>query len=343
MGQSKQVEGNALLDTGSLPGNSISRNCLVRMNALPYIYTSPVPMTVCSGLDRTCYLGVNVVDIGNFFQSHDDIMHTVYFTINVNPDQEIDLIVGRTTLALNSFNILTPSALGFKTPSAPQLLPLAAKKPVSDKPDKPPKDYSRQTAKAKPLTFKVIASTPAVAEPKTLPVHTSGKLNPSQRKKAAKERAKLAEKIKAKYGPAPSNIDHVVASLVPDTNTQPIICSPDCKCAAHNGLADRPARGNEGRQLPGNVVAALAVRTDETPRPGVDLPHTPSNTPLTESEDILHPICAKPSGIIVSIDEIDNEKVDTFGTFFSNNKDLHRVEDNNQAFLQQFVFRGSEN
>ena len=139
MGQSKQVEGNALLDTGSLPGNSISRNCLVRMNALPYIYTSPVPMTVCSGLDRTCYLGVNVVDIGNFFQSHDDIMHTVYFTINVNPDQEIDLIVGRTTLALNNFIILTPSALGFKTPSAPQPLPLAAKKPVSDKPDKPPK------------------------------------------------------------------------------------------------------------------------------------------------------------------------------------------------------------
>ena len=98
---------------------------------------------------------------------------------------------------------------------------------------------------------------------------------------------------------------------------------PDCKCAAHNGLANRPARGNEGRQLPGNVVAALAVRTDETPRPGVDLPHTPSNTPLTESKDILHPVCAKPSGIIVAIDEINNEKVDTFGAFFSNKRDNH--------------------
>ena len=84
---------------------------------------------------------------------------------------------------------------------------------------------------------------------------------------------------------------------------------PDCKCAAHNGLANRSGRGNEGRQLPGNVVAALAVR------PGANPPHTPSNTPLTESEDILHPDCAKPSGIIVSVDEIDNEKVDTFGAF----------------------------
>ena len=137
MGQSKQVEGGELLDTGSFPGNFISRDCLVRMNGLQYIYTSPVPMTVCSGLDRTCYLSVNVVDIGIIFQSHDDIIHTVYFTANVNPDQEIDLIVGRTTLALNNFNILTPSALGFKAPSVPQPPPLAAKKPVSAKPDKP--------------------------------------------------------------------------------------------------------------------------------------------------------------------------------------------------------------
>ena len=298
-------------------------------------------MTVCSGLDRTCYLSVNVVDIGIILQSHDDIIHTVYFTVNVNPDQEIDLIVGRTTLAINNFNILTPATSGFKTSSAPQLPPLAAKKPVSDKPDKPHKDYSRKTAKAKPLTFKVIASTPAVAEPKTLPARTSEKLNPSQRKKAAKERAKLAEKMKAEYGPTPSTIDHVVASLVPDTDTQPTTCSPDCKCAAHNGLANRPARGNEGHQLLGNVVAALAVRTDDTPRPGVDPPHAPSHAPLTESEDILQPVCVKPSGIIVSVDEIDNEKVDTFGAFFSNNKDLHRVEDDTQAFLQQFVFAGN--
>ena len=148
--------------------------------------------------------------------------------------------------------------------------------------------------------------------------------------------------MKAKYGPPPATIDQVVASLVPDTDTQPTICSPDCKCAAHNGLANRTARGNEGCQLPGNEVVALAVWTDETPRPGVDLPPTPSNTPLTESEDILHPVYVKPSGIIVSVDELNNEKVDTFGAFFSNNKKLHRVEDDAQAFLQQFVFDGSD-
>ena len=137
--------------------------------------------------------------------------------------------MGLTTLAINNFNIFTPSTLSYKTPSAPQLPPLAAKKPVSDKPDKPPKDYSRKAATAKPLTFKVIPSTPAVAEPTTLPARTSEKLNPSQRKKAAKERAKLAEKMKAKYGPTPSTIDHVVASLVPVTGSQPTVC------AAHNG------------------------------------------------------------------------------------------------------------
>ena len=72
----------------------------------------------------------------------------------------------------------------------------------------------------------MIPSTPAVAEPKTLSARTSEKLNPSQRKKAAKERAKLTEKMKAKYGPTPTTIDHVVASLVPDTDTQPTIYVP---------------------------------------------------------------------------------------------------------------------
>ena len=204
-------------------------------------------MTVCSDLDRTCYLSVNVIDIEIIFQSYDDIIHTVYFTINVNPDQEIDLIVGLTTLAIYNINILTPSALGFNAPSAPQLPPSTVKKPVLDKPDKPPNDYSRQTAKARPLTFKV--SKPAVAEPKTSLARTSEKLNRSKRKKAAKERAKLAASMKARCGPPPATIDQVFASLVPDTDTQPTTCSLDCKCAAHNGLANRTARGNEGRQL----------------------------------------------------------------------------------------------
>ena len=88
--------------------------------------------------------------------------------------------------------------------------------------------------------------------------------------------------------------------------------------------------------------SASRQRTDDTPRPGVDLPHTPSHIPLITSEDILHPVCVKPSRIIVSVDEIDNEKVDTFGAFFSNNKGLHRVEDDTKAFLEQFVLAGSE-
>ena len=61
----------------------------------------------------------------------------------------------------------------------------------------------------------------------------------------------------------------------------------------------------------------LYVRTIYRVR--VSTPLTPLRTPLTESEDILHPVCVKPSGIIVSVDEIDNEKVDTFGAFFRNN------------------------
>ena len=70
-------------------------------------------MTVCSGLNGTGYVSATVVDIGVIFLSYDNVVHTVYLTVRVNPEAIIDLLLGRATLSQYNFNKLTPRALGF--------------------------------------------------------------------------------------------------------------------------------------------------------------------------------------------------------------------------------------
>ena len=99
MGRTEAIEGAALLDTGNLAGDFISRDCLFRIGGLTHCYPSPASMTVCSGLNGTCYVSATVMDIGVIFLSYDNIVHTVYLTVLVNPEAIIDLLLGRATLS----------------------------------------------------------------------------------------------------------------------------------------------------------------------------------------------------------------------------------------------------
>ena len=56
--------GEVLLDTGSLPGDFISQELVHKLNGDGFVYTSPSPLTICSGFDNTCYVRDQVVDIG---------------------------------------------------------------------------------------------------------------------------------------------------------------------------------------------------------------------------------------------------------------------------------------
>ena len=56
--------GEVLLDTGSLPGDFISQQLVHKLHGDSFVYTSPSPLTICSGLDNTCYVRDQVVDIG---------------------------------------------------------------------------------------------------------------------------------------------------------------------------------------------------------------------------------------------------------------------------------------
>ena len=105
------VMGDVLLDTGSLPGDFISQELVHKLHGDSFVYTSPSPLTICSGLDNTCYVRDQVVDIGLSFVTHSLVIKTIYLTVRIIPNS-IDLILDRQTLKKLDFFSLTPFEMG---------------------------------------------------------------------------------------------------------------------------------------------------------------------------------------------------------------------------------------
>ena len=71
------VMGDVLLDTGSLPGDLIRQELVHKLHGDSFVYTSPSALTICSGLDNTCYVRDQVVDIGLSFVTHSFVTKTI--------------------------------------------------------------------------------------------------------------------------------------------------------------------------------------------------------------------------------------------------------------------------
>ena len=110
-GISDEVGVNALLDTGSLAGDFVSRRVVDRHNLKPVI--SDTIYTVCSGLDNKCY-EVNTmlllrVSFFNELENKNDTFDSKAIILRETP---FDFIVGRKTITrYNLFNKI-PSQLG---------------------------------------------------------------------------------------------------------------------------------------------------------------------------------------------------------------------------------------
>ena len=66
----ERVLAKVLLDTGSLLGDFIGQDFVIRLNAQDFVYTSSKALTICSGLDNTCYVRDQVIDIGMTIVTH---------------------------------------------------------------------------------------------------------------------------------------------------------------------------------------------------------------------------------------------------------------------------------
>ena len=76
--------------TGSLPGDFISQNLVDKLNGEKYVYKTNSPLTVCSGLDNTCYVRDQVIDTGLTLVTHSLVIKTIYITVRVIPYYRIN-------------------------------------------------------------------------------------------------------------------------------------------------------------------------------------------------------------------------------------------------------------
>ena len=109
----KGIASHALLDTGSMAGDFVSRALVIRLNALTNCYASPTSLNVCSGLDGACYKSDTLIDLGLSFFDDSNIKHTIFITFSVNPYAKLDLIIGRRSLNQHNLFVLTPKRMGF--------------------------------------------------------------------------------------------------------------------------------------------------------------------------------------------------------------------------------------
>ena len=100
---------DALLDTGCLAGDFVARRIVDRFNIKPVI-NSAAKLSVCSGLDNTCYdISKSVIISVNY--SNERLNNINSFKINaiILNTPSLDLIIGRATIKKLSLELQVPS------------------------------------------------------------------------------------------------------------------------------------------------------------------------------------------------------------------------------------------
>ena len=105
---SLRIPVKALLDSGSLAGDFISRNIIDKLNASKYI--TYVNTTICSGFDNHCMDKFPSILLDLSFKN-EVTFKTEFFKsqVLILEKSSIDLIIGRATLKLQQFSKKTPS------------------------------------------------------------------------------------------------------------------------------------------------------------------------------------------------------------------------------------------
>jgi hypothetical protein len=267
--RAERVLGKVLLDTGSLPGDFISQNFVTSLHGEPFVYKSPEALTICSGLDNSCYIKDQVIDIGLSFVTHSLLIQTIYITARIIPNT-LDLILGRATLKKYDFFTLTPYELGM-----------------------PEVENSFERMEL----FLAAECIPSECE------------------------SKKVELIRPHSG----------QSTMPFYKT-------DSNRVAHCsdvGCSSRPnASGSESTRKGRNYVSIYGGERLRT----YTLAH------LCEMADSTVTVARveTPSGIIISSDEIDNEKTDTFLPFLIDREKQNAPPVRPEDFLSQLVIEGTE-
>ena len=89
---------DALLDTGCLAGDFVARRIVDGFNIKPVI-NSAAKLSVCSGLDNTCYgISKSVIISVNYLNEHLNKLSTFEIKAIILETLPLDLIIGRATI-----------------------------------------------------------------------------------------------------------------------------------------------------------------------------------------------------------------------------------------------------
>ena len=91
---------DALLDTGCLAGDFVARRIVDRFNIKPVI-NSAAKLSVCSGLDNTCYdISESVIISVHYLNERVNKINTFETKAIILETSPLDLIIGRATIKL---------------------------------------------------------------------------------------------------------------------------------------------------------------------------------------------------------------------------------------------------
>ena len=109
------------------------------------------------------------------------------------------------------------------------------------------------------------------------------------------------------------------------------------------GVATQDPCGVVGCERLNSVTTILAKRTGDTPHLGGDQIPTPTNT--SEDSDTLDYVTEPlwPSGVALSVEEIDDGKIDTFAPFLAEKPSQDDLPRGPEDFLNEITFEGDEN
>ena len=108
------------------------------------------------------------------------------------------------------------------------------------------------------------------------------------------------------------------------------------------GVATQDPCGVVGCERLSSVTTIFAKRTGDTPHLGGDQIPTPTNT--SEDSNTLDYVTEPlwPSGVALSVDEIDDGKIDTFTPFLAEKPSQDDLPKGPEDFLKEIIFEGDE-
>ena len=94
----RRIVGKAMLDTANYSDDFISFAIIEKLNAMHVCHEAPQAITVCSGFNGNCYMNNETNDLNLQFFSYDGECHAIPFTLRVNRNKDIELLLSRNTV-----------------------------------------------------------------------------------------------------------------------------------------------------------------------------------------------------------------------------------------------------